>query len=87
MYLKGERALIDNNWKEGVSAAVKDDTDGKLYVLKVNRLISPTPKSINEAKGIITSDYQNYLEKEWIKSLRDNHKFTVNQDVVKTVGK
>ena len=56
MYLKGERALIDNNWKEGVSAAVKDDTDGKLYVLKVNRLISPTPKSfvvLDEATNVV----------------------------------
>jgi peptidyl-prolyl cis-trans isomerase SurA len=87
MYLKGERALIDKNWKEGIAEPMKDETDGKLYIVKVNRLLTPSPKSINEAKGIITSDYQNYLEQEWIKSLRATHKFTVNQEVVKSVGK
>ena len=87
MYLKGERSIIDNNWKEGISAPVKDESDGKLYILKVNKLIPPTPKTINEAKGIITSDYQNYLEQEWIKSLRKKHSVVVNQEIVKTVGK
>jgi len=28
------------------------------------------PKSLLEARGLITADYQNYLEKEWLSGLR-----------------
>ena len=29
----------------------------------------PEPKSYNDARGMVTADYQNYLEKNWIESL------------------
>jgi peptidyl-prolyl cis-trans isomerase SurA len=83
-YLKGERKLVDNNWKEGLSGVVKDE-DGKFYVLKVNKLMPKSPKALNEAKGIITADYQNYLEKQWLASLREKHKVEVNRDVLKMI--
>jgi peptidyl-prolyl cis-trans isomerase SurA len=87
MYLKKERKLIDENWKEGLFGPLKDESDGKLYVVKVNKLLPKQPKQINEAKGAITSDYQNYLEKEWVKELRSSHKLEINKEVMATVGK
>lgn len=36
------------------------------------------PKQLDEAKGLITSDYQNYLEKEWVKELRAKFPVKVN---------
>ena len=86
MYLKGERKLVDDNWKEGVSEIIKD-ADGKFYIVKVNKLLPKSPKALNEAKGLITADYQNHLEKEWLASLRTKHKVDVNRDVLKTIGK
>ena len=87
MYLKKERKLIDDNWKEGISNPVKDETDGKFYVIKVNKLLPKQPKSLNEAKGAITADYQTFLEKEWVKELRAKHKVEVNKEILSTVGK
>ncbi len=55
------------------------------YVLKVNKLLAKTPKALNEAKGVITADYQNYLEKEWLSSLRKKYTITVDKEVLKTI--
>ncbi|MBC7862354.1 MAG: peptidylprolyl isomerase [Bacteroidia bacterium] len=85
MYLKGERKIIDANWKEGVSEVVKDETDGKFYILKTTKILPKSPKALNEAKGIITADFQNYLEKQWLSSLREKHKVVVDKEVLKTI--
>lgn len=50
-------------------------------------IIEPAPKTLDEAKGIITADYQNYLEKEWIKQLRAKYPVSVNQDVLNSFAK
>jgi hypothetical protein len=45
------------------------------------------PKSLEEARGMITADYQNYLEQGWLTQLRGKYEVVINQDVLKTVGK
>jgi peptidyl-prolyl cis-trans isomerase SurA len=47
----------------------------------VKRKIAPEPKSLDEARGMITADYQSYLEKDWIESLRKKYSYKVNQEV------
>lgn len=85
-YLKGENADVDANWKAGVvSTDIKDPKDGKVTVLVVNKVIPKTPKTIPEAKGMITADYQNYLEKEWLAYLKSKYTVKVNEDVLSTV--
>lgn len=79
-YLKGENKMIDANWKEGISPDIQQD--GKVLVLYVNKLLPKQPKKLAECRGLVTADYQNYLEKEWISSLRSNHKIEVKEDVL-----
>jgi peptidyl-prolyl cis-trans isomerase SurA len=86
MYLKGENKNINENWKEGIVAKdIKDDRDGKILVIKVNKLLPKTPKNINEAKGLITADYQMNLEKEWIAYLKNKYPVKINEDVLNTI--
>ena len=40
------------------------------------------PKELSETKGMVTSDYQQFLEKEWIKELSNKHKVKVYYDVL-----
>lgn len=47
--------------------------------------IEPEPKNLNEARGLYISDYQNYLEQEWLKELRRKHKVKVNKKLLKTI--
>jgi peptidyl-prolyl cis-trans isomerase SurA len=48
--------------------------------------IGPEPKMLNEAKGLYLSDYQNYLEQKWIKSLREKSKIKVDKKLLKTIA-
>lgn len=61
--------------------------DGKNYVVKLNEVIEAKNKELAEAKGIITSDYQTYLEKEWLAELEKKHKIVVYKDVLYSLGK
>lgn len=61
--------------------------DGKNYVIVLNSIIQAKNKELGEAKGLITSDYQAYLEKEWLKELENKHTIKVNQEVLYSIGK
>jgi len=81
IYEKGQSQLIDKiEWKEGLSPDFPNP-DNSITFVHVKKVVPPTPKSLEEARGFIVSDYQEYLEKEWIKQLREKYPVTVNQAV------
>jgi len=53
----------------------------------IKEILPPQTKELKEARGLITADYQNYLEKEWIKRLHEKHKVQVNEEVLKSLAK
>jgi peptidyl-prolyl cis-trans isomerase SurA len=85
-YEKGTNKIIDKVApKEGISQKVK--ADNSVYVVKINAILKPANKKISEARGLITADYQNYLQDKWIKELKSKYKVTVNEEVVKSIEK
>lgn len=85
-YLKGENKDVDANWKKGiVSNNIIDSKENKVVVLVINAILDKTPKTIAEAKGTITADYQTYLEKEWLSYLKNKYTVKVNEDVLKSI--
>jgi peptidyl-prolyl cis-trans isomerase SurA len=44
------------------------------------------PESYKDVKGVVTNDYQKYLEEEWVKKLRKKYKVEVYYDVLETVN-
>ena len=46
-----------------------------------------TNKTFDEAKGAITSDYQTFLETQWLKELTLKHTIKINNDVLYSLGK
>lgn len=77
--------LKDQNLKKGVNKPYA--FDGKIYVVKVNEEIAPGNKELLEAKGAVTSDYQNYLEKVWLEELAKKYPLKVNTEVLYSIGK
>ena len=73
-YLKGR------TFKKGTNPSY--EFGGKYYVIKVNELIPAGPKLLIDAKGLITSDYQNYLEQEWLKELTIKYPFKINEKII-----
>lgn len=83
LFLPKENAFVDANWNPGISANKKEN--GKVMFVEVKKLLKPEPKAFNESKGLVTADYQNYLEKEWIESLKKKYPVTVNKEVLSTI--
>ncbi len=86
MYLKNENKYLNENWKKGVVANdIKDEKDGKMLVIVVNKVLAKSPKTINEAKGLITADFQVNLEKEWIAYLKNKYPVKIDDAVLSTI--
>ena len=86
-YVKVERGL----WTMGKSAAVdkygfklKDveytPTEEFPLVIPVGKVIK-APQEYMDERGKVTTDYQDYLEKQWVATLREKYPVVVNQEV------
>jgi len=51
------------------------------------KLLKNKPEDYTDVRGLVTADYQEYLEREWIKALRAKYPVNVDQNVLKTVKK
>jgi peptidyl-prolyl cis-trans isomerase SurA len=85
-FLRGDNDIIDSiPWEKGMT---KDFKHGNSIVfVDVKQKIAAQPKSLDEAKGLVTADYQGYLEKEWIDSLRKKYPVVIHQEVVDSIIK
>jgi peptidyl-prolyl cis-trans isomerase SurA len=85
-FAKGDNEIIDSiPWTPGITKDMKKKD--QVVFVNVLKKLPPQPKSLEEAKGLITADYQSYLEKEWIEQLRKKYPVTVHQEVVETLIK
>ena len=62
--------------KKGVVDITDLDVNRFYYVLGI---IPAEPKTLKEARGLVTSDYQEFLMAEWVKELRTKYPLTVNE--------
>ncbi len=70
---------------KGISSIMKQ---GEYYYVVVGKSELPSSvKLLDETKGQVISDYQQFLEKEWIKQLKQESKITINQEVLTQVKK
>ena len=56
--------------------------NASLQIVLPVEFLAPSPKPLEEVKGMIVSQYQNYLEEEWIKDLRTNNKIWVDKEAI-----
>ncbi|MBN2273241.1 MAG: peptidylprolyl isomerase [Bacteroidales bacterium] len=81
---KGSDKNLDSmEWEKGT---IKTYTEkGKNGVLYINKILKPQLKKLNESRGLVTADYQNELEKQWIQELRGKYPVSINEEVFKTI--
>ncbi len=79
----------DEKLPEGVTwtAGQKLDLPGGKGIMSVERIIPPTPKSLDEARGYVIADYQDQLEKEWVEGLQKKYPIKVNEAVLMSMVK
>jgi len=66
-------------WNVGIASDIPSDS--AVVVVNIRSLLSPANKTLSEARGLITADYQNYLEKIWIQYLRQKYPVVVKKEV------
>jgi peptidyl-prolyl cis-trans isomerase SurA len=74
-----QNLLAKNEWKP--ATYVHPNQKG-YTILVVEKIIDPCLKSVMEARGYYINDYQNYLDAELIKTLRQKYNVVIHQDVV-----
>ena len=78
---KGENALVDRQFGvSGLGPAVENG--GAVRFVIVKGLRPSEPKELDEARGQITSDYQESLESRWLDSLKEKYPVTVNRELL-----
>jgi peptidyl-prolyl cis-trans isomerase SurA len=70
-------------WVVGISENIEQDS--AFVFVNVKKVLAPMPKALSEAKGLVTADYQIYLEKEWIELLRTKYEVKINKEVLATI--
>ncbi len=84
IYAKDDNALLAKApWQVGLSADIADND--QIVIIQFKEIISPSVKKLDEARGMITSEYQTFLEQEWIASMRKEHQYKVNKDVLHSI--
>lgn len=84
LYLKGDNAMLDKTgWIPGITA--NETVKNKVVFANIRKIVKPTPKSYSEARGLVTSEYQSWLEKNWIDSLRKKYPVSVDRKIFDSI--
>ncbi len=58
-------------------------SDGRYYLVVIDKLVPPQPKELEKVKGTVISKYQDFLESEWVSELKEKYKVVIDQKVLK----
>lgn len=75
--------LKQTSWNPGISEVI--DNAGELVFIQIKEIKPRTEKSFYEVKGLITADYQNYLEEKWIEELKQKYEVNVDMNVLQSI--
>lgn len=84
IFKKGDNALVDRKiFKTDTTVTpMKDYPYMAVYGKKLK-----APKEMADVRALVVTDYQEYLEKQWVDALRKKYEVTVDERVLKTVNK
>ena len=92
--LKYENKIVDDftkyditfdNLEKGYNGPF--DYQEKWILIYVEDKLPQRNKELKEAEGIIVSAYQNYLENQWISSLKEDHSISINFETLYSIKK
>jgi peptidyl-prolyl cis-trans isomerase SurA len=85
LFEKSDRSVLGKvAWAPGVYLS---ENNGLHYVVWIKRILPPGPKTFSEARPAVISDYQTYLEQQWIAVLKKKHKVKMNKKGLQYVAR
>ena len=85
LWEQGKNAAVDNFGFKDKKAEFTPNEELPLVVCLGKKL--KAPETWSDEKGKVTTDYQDYLEAAWIKTLREKYPVVINQDVWNAIKK
>lgn len=83
-YQEGDEEVLKSvPWEKGIHGPIS--LGGNQVIVVVNEVLAPAPKTLKEARGLVTAEYQQHLEQEWIKSLRAKYTVKANPDLLNSI--
>ena len=88
IFKAGDNELVDRrvfkvaSSKAAPAETLKDYPFDAVYGKKLKR-----PQSYRDVRSLVVTDYQDMLEKAWVYDLRQRYRYSINQDILKTVNK
>jgi peptidyl-prolyl cis-trans isomerase SurA len=81
LFQKEENKTLDllKTWNPGTH--IVENNGRKNYII-IEALEAPREKTFEEARGAVISDYQNYLEKQWIDSMKTKTSISIEDALV-----
>ena len=61
------------------------EQNGRVYYVIVEEIEPARVKKLEETRGIVISDYQQFLEREWITELRQKYQFSIDEKVMQAI--
>ncbi|NLT04177.1 MAG: hypothetical protein GXY09_09980 [Bacteroidales bacterium] len=84
LYAQGENGTVDSLVFKKTST--KQDARFPFPVLQ-GKLLKKGPEAYTDVRGLVVSDYQTYLEKQWLSTLRKKYPVSIDKAVAATVNK
>ena len=86
LFAREDREVLGKiKWTEGLSVNVP--MNGQVIVVDIAELLNKSPKKLSDSRGLVTSEYQNFLDKMWVEELRKTHTYKVNTEVLYSIAK
>jgi peptidyl-prolyl cis-trans isomerase SurA len=83
LYVQGDNKQVDKLVFKS-KAAIEADKDYP-FVFVSGKLLKSLPEDYTDVRGLVTADYQEFLEKQWIASLRQKYPVEIEKKVLETV--
>ena len=64
---------------------MEDNNKIEIRSSEVQEILEPQSKKLDEVKGTVISDYQNYLEKTWIEELKQTFTLDIKQNTLEQI--
>ena len=87
-FVENEKEVIkDFSWATGLNKPkLIDELEGKYSFVIIEKKLPSQVKELQEAKGLITAAYQDYLESTWLDSLRKKYPIQINKDILYSIA-
>ena len=83
LYSLEQKPFLAQVTKPGMSTDLA--LDGRVLVVDMKKIVPPSAKTLNEARGAITAAYQDSLEKAWVSELRAKYPVVIEKDVLYSI--